>query len=738
MREAATALSDFLKNKGQQSDHATHASFQTVAVANSPRHATVKGEEQRQTLAGQRTATPTSQTVASLRSAVQSASLKFSNQLVRLPGWTKGAIGTVVVLLLIYSISLPFRADRKPVPDVPNLDPPTASAASQAKKPKLNALGQDPVKLEQYYVRNPAARPPTPVISDAPSPPEAPSTPAVAVPPSPAKAPFPSVQAKAHQQAWAKHLGADVETTNSIGMKMVLIPPGEFTMGSPARGNEKPQHLIRITKPFYLSVYEITQQQYAKVMGTRPWQGKQYVQDGPDNPATYVSWHDAVEFCRKLSQQEGVEYRLPTEAQWEYACRAGTTTAYSFGDDVSQLGQYAWYLKNAWDSGEKYAHGVGQKLPNRWGLFDMHGNVWEWCQDWNAPYGSKKALTDPLGPAQGNSRVLRGGSFHLGSQFARSANRNDNNPGNRSVSNGFRVARTYNLSPLPAKPPGSKKVAAVKPKKNGAAKPPVPPPAPPLAKAPFNDVKAKAHQQAWAKHLGAKDETNNSVGMKLKLIPPGEFTMGSNYRADEKPPHKVTLTKPFELGVYEVTQEQYEKVMGVMGTNPSKFKAPQNPVEQVSWTDAVEFCRKLSSLPEEKAAGYVYRLPTEAEWEYACRAGTKTKYSFGDSESELGDYAWYTKNSGRTTHSVGRKKPNPWGLYDMHGNVWEWCQDRYGNYPSGSVTDPTGAASGSFRVSRGGCWSLNSDLCHSASRDRHSPGHRTFILGFRVLRSSIK
>jgi formylglycine-generating enzyme required for sulfatase activity len=316
----------------------------------------------------------------------------------RLPVWAKGAIGTVVVMLLIYSISLPFRADRKPVPDVPKPDPPTASASA---------------------------------------------------PPSPANAPFTSVQAKAHQEAWAKHLGVDMETTNRIGMKMVLIPPGDFTMGSPdsdsaARDNEKPQHLVKITKPFYLSVYEITQQQYAKVMGTRPWQGKQYVQEGPDNPATYVNWHDAVAFCRKLSEQEGVDYRLSTEAEWEYTCRAGTTTVYSFGDDASQLGQYAWYRKNAWDSGEKFAHVVGQKLPNRWGLYDIHGNVWEWCQDWYAGYGfvSEKALTDPRGPAQGERRVLRGGSFVPTALYARSANRNNNSPAFRNYSCGFRVART--------------------------------------------------------------------------------------------------------------------------------------------------------------------------------------------------------------------------------------------------------------------------------------------------------
>jgi formylglycine-generating enzyme required for sulfatase activity len=224
----------------------------------------------------------------------------------------------------------------------------------------------------------------------------------------------------------------------------------------------------------------------------------------------------------------------------------------------------------------------------------------------------------------------------------------------------------------------------------------------------------------------------NTIGMQFKLWPGGTFTMGEG----NETPHPVTLTKPFELGVYEVTQEQYEQVMKV--PNRSKFKGPQNPVEKVSWDDAVEFCRKLSSLPEEKAAGYVYRLPTEAEWEYACRAGTQTAYNFGDSESELGDYAWYDKNAGGTTHPVGSKRPNAWGLYDMHGNVYEWCQDWYGSYPSGSVTDPTGAASGSYRVLRGGSWDYHSGSCRSAYRSRYSPGRRSLSLGFRVLRSSIK
>jgi formylglycine-generating enzyme required for sulfatase activity len=222
----------------------------------------------------------------------------------------------------------------------------------------------------------------------------------------------------------------------------------------------------------------------------------------------------------------------------------------------------------------------------------------------------------------------------------------------------------------------------------------------------------------------------NSIGMEFKLLPGGTFTMGEGDDA-----HQVTLTKPFEIAVYELTQEQASKVTKV---NPSKFKGPQNPVEQVSWTEAVAFCRMLSELPAEKSAGYVYRLPTEAEWEYACRAGTTTTYSFGDSESELGDYGWYDKNSGDTTHPVGGKKPNGWGLYDMHGNVWEWCQDWYGSYPSGSTTDPTGAASGSTRVNRGGSWLHYSGYCHSAYRSRDAPDYRHYSLGFRVLRSSIK
>jgi formylglycine-generating enzyme required for sulfatase activity len=266
-------------------------------------------------------------------------------------------------------------------------------------------------------------------------------------PPEPARPEVPrSGSGQSGQSGNAQPSTGDKTTVNSIGMKLTLIPAGEFQMGSPDaepdRNDDETQHLVKISKPFYLGVYEVTQQQYEKVMGDRPWQGENYVKKGADYPAVYVSHDDAVEFCRRLSKQEGVEYRLPTEAEREYACRAGTTTAYSFGDDDAKLGQYAWYRKNAWDIGEEYPHGVGQKLPNPWGLYDMHGNVSEWCQDWTAPYGSEKVVSDPMGPAQGERRLLRGGWCASRPSRVRSAYRHWESPSTNGVGVGFRVART--------------------------------------------------------------------------------------------------------------------------------------------------------------------------------------------------------------------------------------------------------------------------------------------------------
>jgi formylglycine-generating enzyme required for sulfatase activity len=224
-------------------------------------------------------------------------------------------------------------------------------------------------------------------------------------------------------------------------------------------------------------------------------------------------------------------------------------------------------------------------------------------------------------------------------------------------------------------------------------------------------------------------------------IPAGAFRMGSpaseqDRDSDEGPQTQVTITRGFWMGRYEVTQAQYRKVMG---NNPSHFSGDNLPVELVSWHDATNYCGKLTE--QERAAGrlpagYVYRLPTEAEWEYACRAGTTTRLSYGDDPgySQLGNYAWYWANSGWQTHPVGQKQPNPWGLYDMHGNVWEWCWDCYGgSLPGGSVTDLLGPASGSLRVFRGGRWIGAGRLCRSANRNSYAPDDRDISIGFRAV-----
>ncbi|MCK4375639.1 MAG: formylglycine-generating enzyme family protein [Candidatus Brocadiae bacterium] len=226
----------------------------------------------------------------------------------------------------------------------------------------------------------------------------------------------------------------------------------------------------------------------------------------------------------------------------------------------------------------------------------------------------------------------------------------------------------------------------------------------------------------------------NELGMAFALLPPGEFIQGSageelGHEASEGPQRRVRITRGFYMGVHEVTQEQYAEVMR---KNPSKFRSAKNPVERVSWNDAVEFCSRLS---EEE--GRTYRLPTEAEWEYACRSGSTTAYCYGDDPGQLGEYAWYKGNSGEKTHEVGLKQPNAWGLYDVLGNVWEWCQDWYADYEPGLSEDPRGPVNGIFRAVRGGSWFDYPSPFRSASRGRNSPSNRADDHGFRVVCAAV-
>jgi len=223
-----------------------------------------------------------------------------------------------------------------------------------------------------------------------------------------------------------------------------------------------------------------------------------------------------------------------------------------------------------------------------------------------------------------------------------------------------------------------------------------------------------------------------SSGIEFVQIKPGEFTMGcspgeSECEPDESPTHRVRITRSFQIGKYEVTQEQWQ---AVMGSNPSYFRGATLPVEQVSWNDVQGFLQRLNGRND----GFRYRLPTEAEWEYAARAGTTDKYG---GWSPLGDVAWYGDNSRNQPHPVGEKRPNAWGLYDMLGNVWEWCQDWYAGYSSGTADNPTGPASGSFRILRGGSWSVGARYERVSDRVRDGPGVRYNNFGFRCVREPI-
>ncbi len=232
-----------------------------------------------------------------------------------------------------------------------------------------------------------------------------------------------------------------------------------------------------------------------------------------------------------------------------------------------------------------------------------------------------------------------------------------------------------------------------------------------------------------------------SVELEMIAIPAGSFMMGSpdsdgKAFSSERPQHQVNV-KAFAIGKYPVTQAQYE---AVMGSNPSHFQGnPNRPVENIGWHDAVEFCGQLSTL-----TGKQYRLPSEAEWEYACRAGTTTPYYFGNDTSQFGDYAWFNKNAGvkllmfgGSSQPVGRKKPNQWGLYDMHGNVWEWCKDKWHDNYAGAPNDGSAWLEGSSsrrRVVRGGSWVNYPGFCRSACRFNFNPDLRyNLIVGLRVV-----
>ena len=610
---------------------------------------------------------------------------------------------------------------------------------------------------------------------------------------------------------------------NSSNIEMLLVPAGIFTMGcSPSTefvcySNENPTHQVNLTQAFYMGRYEVTQAQWTAKMGSNPSFFSGYT-NSPSRPVEKVSWNMIASGSTSFMSLTGL--RLPTEAEWEYAYRAGTSTAFhsyalsptegqpnGFNDDAL-LGNIAWYSGNNGLSGSSTygTKAVGGKFANALGLYDMSGNVWEWCQDWySSTYYASSPLANPTGPTTGTQRLGRGGYWTYNSDECRASRRISFTPGSNFNNLGFRVVRTpdselapsiTSISPTSGSTAGGTAITITGTSLTGATSVTVGGVAATsvvvvsstsvIAVTPEGSVGAKSVAvTTWVgtaslasaftyvvptgwytvleEYVDAAVVTDvtlrneiialglpwrvqdNGTGIEMLLVPGGTFTMGcsaSNLYAcssNESPTHQVTLTNAFYMGRYEVTQAQWT---ATMGSNPSYF-VPQNgyssdttkPVEQVSWNMIASGSTSFMSLTD-------LRLPTEAEWEYAYRAETTTAFhnypaqpnGFND-DILLGNIAWFNSNAGTQTHAVGGKLANGLGLHDMAGNVFEWCQDWYGLYSSASVTNPTGPATGSIRLVRGGSLYDVSNLSRASLRTAGQPVSFYNNAGFRVVRN---
>ena len=594
--------------------------------------------------------------------------------------------------------------------------------------------------------------------------------------------------------------GFNTDEYKTTKLVLRMIEPGSFMMSG--------QYDVTLTKAYYMGVFEVTQRQYELVMGSNP---SSYV--GDKRPVENVSWNvirgdsdtydwptrrdvDPASFMGRISARTGLAFDLPTEAQWEYACRAGTTSDYNNGgnteSDMATLGRYNGNVSDGKGGYFSNETTVGSYMSNDWGLWDMHGNVQEWCKDWYVDNLSSGG-TDPEGPISGTYRVRCGGSWNNAASDCVSSSRVKRLPRQGSTDIGFRIARTLSDVTIVFDANGGNGGMTVE-KAHGAALGTLPTPTRDgyafdgwftaadggtqvsASTVVMADVTYFAH---WTENTGGNGGSTqglycivdlsagtNAVSypvsymaaepsggfntdeykttkLVLRMIEPGSFMMSGQY--------DVTLTKAYYMGVFEVTQRQYELVMG---SNPAQYKGDMRPVEKVSYdmirgssngaswpsssdVDSTSFMGKLRAR-----TGLAFDLPTESQWEYACRAGTTSDYNNGGSTTnDLNVLGRYQDNqsdgsggySAKHT-SVGSYLANAWGLYDMHGNVWEWCLDWSGGTLSGG-NDPEGPSTGGSRRLRGGSWYVIANNCTSASATGSTPSLQHNHVGFRIART---
>ncbi len=556
-------------------------------------------------------------------------------------------------------------------------------------------------------------------------------------------------------------------TVNGVSFKMVKVEGGTFTMGatveqdSDARNNEKPAHLVTVSN-FSIGQTEVTQELWQAVMGSNP----SYFTGDLQRPVERISWDDCQTFIAKLNILTGRNFRLPTEAEWEFAARGGSNSqGFKFGgSDI--IDQVAWFRDNSFALGsgnpEYGTHTVTTKAPNELGLYDMSGNVWEWCQDWfDNSYFSNSPDIDPNGPATGTNRVHRGGSWRDNASSCRVSARSSNTPSFNGNNLGLRLACNPVISTeLHIQPEEMTMIVGYKSELNAItipddafiqdfewtsnntdiveidsngvirAKSPGVATVTATTKDGANISSTSTVTVIPSTSENKNDFTINGVSFNMIPIEGGAFTMGAtseqvgDARENEFPTHQVLLSD-YKIGETEVTQALWQAVMGY---NPSYFTNDQNlPVEQVTWDECQIFVSKLRRL-----TGVNFRLPTEAEWEYAARGGNKSQGLVFAGSNSINDVAWYKDNCNSTTHIVATKMPNELGLYDMSGNVYEWCQDRFGNYTSETQSNPTGISSGLYRAHRGGGWYDHPKFCRVSVRYHADTSHKIFVLGLRL------
>ena len=474
-----------------------------------------------------------------------------------------------------------------------------------------------------------------------------------------------------------------VPINDTLSINMMCVEGGTFRMGAmdndeKAKDDEKPAHNVTLSYDYHIMQTEVTQGLWEAVMGEDIYVAKTNMENAPkpayvgaDYPMYYVRMNDALEFIDKLNAMTGMHFRLPTEAEWEYAARGGNKSKGYLYVGSNNADDVGWY------TGRGGLHRVAQLKPNELGIYDMSGNVSEMCLDYGT-YGETYKAGDAVNP-RGNirsngNRFWRGGCYTHSKDSMRVSQRSSYTPSWGGTWLGLR-----------------------------------------LVLAEENDFRTIRVGSSY---------------FDMSFVKGGTFMMGSDApdaQADEQPVHEVTLSD-YYIGQTEVTQHLWKKVMGDEN-NPSATKGNNLPVTNITWDEAQQFVERLSEL-----TGMHFRLPTEAEWEYAARGGQKSKgYTYAGS-NDIDEVGWYNGNSSNKTHAVGQKQPNELGIYDMTGNVWEYCSDWHMPYSAQAQTNPTGAATGEKHVLRGGCYHYDSKNCTNTNRHSYyTPDNGGASTGLRIV-----